>query len=138
MMVWSGDRSSWDTLARNIDRCRLSSRSWVLACCSVVHPGPGASPLRSSVNCRLPSEAAVGSEVGAGSGNRRASVVTSSPDYEARARIDWLVKYRDQPCSFPDVVSFASMRERHIRGAPTLDHHFSTAGFVMVSSRVDA
>jgi len=66
------------------------------------------------------------------------TVVTSSPDYEARARIDWLVKYRDQPCSFPDVVSFASMRDRHIRGALTLDHHFSTAGFVMVSSRVDA
>ena len=59
-------------------------------------------------------------------------VVTSTPALEERARRDWLTRYDDQPFSFTDAVSFAVMRDRKIRYALTLDHHFATAGFVMV------
>lgn len=59
-------------------------------------------------------------------------VVSSTPELEERARRDWLVRYSDQSFSFTDAVSFAVMRERKIREALTLDHHFATAGFQMV------
>ncbi len=59
-------------------------------------------------------------------------VVTSSAALEERAKVDWLARYADQPFSFTDAVSFAVMRERKIREALTLDHHFATAGFAMV------
>ncbi len=59
-------------------------------------------------------------------------VVMSTSALEERARIDWLARYDDQPFSFTDAVSFAVMRERKIREALTLDHHFATAGFTMV------
>lgn len=56
-------------------------------------------------------------------------VVPSTPALEAHARLDWLARYQDQAFSFTDAVSFAVMRERGIREALTLDHHFSVAGF---------
>ncbi len=59
-------------------------------------------------------------------------VVTSTAALEDRARLDWLTRYDDQPFSFTDAVSFAVMRDRKIRDALTLDHHFATAGFAMV------
>lgn len=59
-------------------------------------------------------------------------VVPSDPDLEAAAIRDWLVRFDDQPFSFADAVSFATMRTRGIREALTLDHHFVTAGFVAV------
>ena len=59
-------------------------------------------------------------------------VVTSTAALEARARIDWLTRYHDQPFSFTDALSFAVMRDRKIRDALTLDHHFAVAGFAMV------
>ena len=59
-------------------------------------------------------------------------VVMSTKALEERARIDFLIRYRDQPFSFTDAVSFAVMRERNIVDALTLDHHFATAGYVML------
>ena len=59
-------------------------------------------------------------------------VVMSSSALDERAKVDWLVRYDDQPFSFTDAVSFAVMRERKMREALTLDHHFATAGFDMV------
>lgn len=59
-------------------------------------------------------------------------VVDSTPELEATAVDNWLERFDDQSFSFTDAVSFAVMRERRIREALTLDHHFSVAGFVMV------
>jgi predicted nucleic acid-binding protein len=59
-------------------------------------------------------------------------VVSSTPDLEETARVDWLAQYQDQPFSFTDAVSFTVMRERNIREALTLDHHFAEAGFAML------
>lgn len=56
-------------------------------------------------------------------------VVRSTRELESAAVRDWLARYRDQPFSFADAVSFAVMAERRIRDALTLDHHFVIAGF---------
>lgn len=57
--------------------------------------------------------------------------VCSTPDLEQEAeRI--LGQYADQDFSFTDAVSFALMRQRGIVEAFVFDHHFSTAGFILV------
>lgn len=62
-------------------------------------------------------------------------VVTSTPALEQRALADWLERYGDQDFSFTDAVSFAIMAERRIARALTLDAHFATAGFDVVSGQ---
>ena len=64
-------------------------------------------------------------------------VVISTKALEERARIDFLIRYRDQPFSFTDTVSFAVMRERNIVDALTLDPLFATAGDVMVPATAE-
>ena len=59
-------------------------------------------------------------------------VVTISSDHQAMAIRDWLVRYDDHEFSLADAVSFAVMKERGIREALALDHHFAVAGFVTV------
>ena len=59
-------------------------------------------------------------------------IVNSSEDYESAAVTDWLEKFDDQSFSFTDAVSFAVMSDRGIGEALALDHHFATAGFVLV------
>ena len=59
-------------------------------------------------------------------------VVASTAELEEAARLDWLVRFDDQDFSFTDAVSFAVMKERRIREALTLDHHFAAAGFERV------
>jgi predicted nucleic acid-binding protein len=56
-------------------------------------------------------------------------VVSSSPELERRAVVEWLEPFDDQDFSFADAVSLTVMRERGIERALTLDTHFSTAGF---------
>ena len=58
------------------------------------------------------------------------AVVTSTPEVEERAVVDWLDRYDDQDFSFTDAVSFAVMAERGITEALALDRHFQAAGFV--------
>ena len=43
-----------------------------------------------------------------------------------------LRQYSDQEFSYTDAVSFALMRRRRIREAFAFDHHFLTAGFILV------
>jgi hypothetical protein len=62
-------------------------------------------------------------------------IVTSSPDVEERALMDWVERFADQDFSFADGVSFTVMRERGIVEALTLDRHFATAGFRLVPGR---
>lgn len=57
------------------------------------------------------------------------SVVTSTPEHEARAQREWLEHYDDQDFSVTDAVSFVVMTERDTPEALTLDHHFRVAGF---------
>jgi predicted nucleic acid-binding protein len=59
-------------------------------------------------------------------------VVEHTIELEARAIASWLGRFGDQRFSLADAVSFATMAERGIREALTLDRHFATAGFVMV------
>jgi predicted nucleic acid-binding protein len=59
-------------------------------------------------------------------------VVASSADYEESAVTDWLERFDDQLFSFTDAVSFAVMSDRGVREAIALDHHFATAGFVVI------
>jgi predicted nucleic acid-binding protein len=50
-----------------------------------------------------------------------------------RSAVDgWLRRFRDQPLSLTDAVSFVVMRDRRIRQALTLDEHFELAGFEAV------
>lgn len=60
------------------------------------------------------------------------AVVISTDELEERAQSRWLERFRDQPFSLADAVSFAVMDDRNIGEALTLDHHFAVAGFVMV------
>lgn len=59
-------------------------------------------------------------------------VVTSTEDLELRAEHDFLLRFPDQDFSLTDAVSFAVMSERGLVEALALDHHFATAGFVLV------
>jgi predicted nucleic acid-binding protein len=59
-------------------------------------------------------------------------VVDSGAELEQRAVAWWLERYRDQLFSLADAVSFQVMRERRIREALTLDHHFAVAGFAIL------
>jgi uncharacterized protein len=59
-------------------------------------------------------------------------VITSTEELELRAEREWLLRYPDQDFSLTDAVSFAVMSERGIVDALALDHHFATAGFVLV------
>lgn len=61
-------------------------------------------------------------------------VVRSTPALEAAAVVDWLEPFADQAFSFTDAVSFAVMRDRDIREALALDHHFAAAGFVALGA----
>ncbi len=62
------------------------------------------------------------------------NVVVASTEYlEDAAVTDWLMRYADQPFSMVDAVSFAIMAERGTRAALTLDRHFATAGYQMVT-----
>lgn len=50
-----------------------------------------------------------------------------------RAAVDgWLRRFRDQPLSLADAVSFEVMRLRKLRQALALDEHFAVAGFELV------
>lgn len=60
-------------------------------------------------------------------------VVSSTTMLEDAAVNDWLKRYTDQPFSLVDAVSFAIMAERGTRAALTLDRHFSSAGFEIVT-----
>lgn len=60
-------------------------------------------------------------------------VVASTKRLEDAAVNDWLMRYADQPFSMVDAVSFAIMAERGTRSALTLDRHFATAGYAMVT-----
>lgn len=62
-------------------------------------------------------------------------IVSSSPELEERAVVDWLERFDDQDFSFADAVSFAVMRERRVTSALTLDQHFETAGFEVIPAR---
>jgi len=59
-------------------------------------------------------------------------VVFVDRDLERAATNRWLRKYRDQPLSLADAVSFDVMRSRRIRQVLTLDEHFALAGFERV------
>jgi len=61
-------------------------------------------------------------------------VVSSTPEYEAAAQMEWLERYADQDFSLTDAVSFAVMADRGIREALAIDHHFVVAGFAVVPS----
>lgn len=60
-------------------------------------------------------------------------VVTSTESLEDAAITDWLMRFADQAFSMVDAVSFAIMAERGTRSALTLDRHFATAGYEMVT-----
>jgi len=59
-------------------------------------------------------------------------VVASTEELEMRAEAEWLERFRDQPLSLTDAVSFAVMRERGIGEALALDRHFLVAGYAAV------
>lgn len=46
---------------------------------------------------------------------------------------NWVMRYADQRFSLCDAVSFEVMRRERVRRVLTLDHHFATAGFEIVS-----
>ncbi|MBI2795344.1 MAG: PIN domain-containing protein [Gemmatimonadetes bacterium] len=59
-------------------------------------------------------------------------IVPVTAELRRRAIDGWLRKYRDQPFSLADAVSFEVMREHRITEALSLDGHFRTAGYGMV------
>lgn len=65
-------------------------------------------------------------------------IVRSTAQLEERAVNDWLARFADQDFSFTDAVSFATMSERRITEALTLDHHFEVAGFTAVHRHTGA
>lgn len=60
-------------------------------------------------------------------------VVASTPSLEDAAITDWLMRFTDQSFSLVDAVSFTIMAARGVRAALTLDRHFATAGYEMVT-----
>ena len=87
------------------------------------------------------SHALIMRRAGIGAGLRFVQLVRASPNVvvssnallEDVAVTDWLMRYTDQPFSMVDAVSFAIMAERGTRAALTLDRHFVTAGYEMVT-----
>jgi len=61
------------------------------------------------------------------------SVEYSTFEREEAALGNWLERFSDQHFSLTDAVSFVVMDELEIREALALDHHFATAGFVVIS-----
>jgi len=59
-------------------------------------------------------------------------IVFVDRNLERRAVDGWLRRFRDQPISLADAVSFEVMNERRIRTALALDEHFELAGFQVV------
>jgi len=59
-------------------------------------------------------------------------IVASSPALEALAIDEWLDRFDDQDFSLTDAVSFSVMKERGIRDALAVDHHFAVAGFTIL------
>ena len=59
-------------------------------------------------------------------------VVFIDRELERGAVDGWLRRFRDQPLSLTDAVSFEVMRVRRIRKALALDEHFELAGFEVV------
>jgi predicted nucleic acid-binding protein len=59
-------------------------------------------------------------------------IVSSSPALETAATSDWLDQFEDQDFSLTDAVSFAVMKQRGIRDALAVDHHFAIAGFAVI------
>jgi predicted nucleic acid-binding protein len=59
--------------------------------------------------------------------------IHSDPEIEEAAEAI-LGQYVDQDFSLVDAVSFAVMRQRSITEAFAFDHHFLTAGFVLVAT----
>jgi uncharacterized protein len=50
---------------------------------------------------------------------------------QAAALEDWIRRFRDQPFTLTDAVSFALMRREGMHVAFTFDRHFAVAGFGM-------
>jgi predicted nucleic acid-binding protein len=59
-------------------------------------------------------------------------VVFIDRDLERAAVDRWLRRFKDQPLSLADAVSFEVMKTRGIRQALALDEHFVLAGFELV------
>ena len=60
-------------------------------------------------------------------------IVTATSRHEDNAINDWLSRFDDQQFSLTDAVSFVIMSERGMNHALTLDHHFTIAGFAMIT-----
>lgn len=56
-------------------------------------------------------------------------IVESTAEMDDRAVTEWRTRFRDQPFSMVDAVSFVVMTERGIADALPLDHRFAIAGF---------
>ena len=63
----------------------------------------------------------------------RLDLVYSDPDLEMQTE-ELLRRYSDQDFSFTDALSFVVMQQRGIAEAFAYDHHFLTAGFLLVVS----
>lgn len=58
--------------------------------------------------------------------------VDATAELVHEARAGWLERFRDQPFSLTDAVSFEVMRRRRITTAYAFDHHFEIAGFELL------
>ena len=61
-------------------------------------------------------------------------VVDVDRDLRLTAIERWLRRFADQDLSLTDAVSFEVMRQRKLRRALTLDHHFAVAGYEVLPS----
>jgi uncharacterized protein len=55
-----------------------------------------------------------------------------SPELVRDATEAWLLRFRDQPFSLVDAVSFELMRREGVTRAFAFDHHFEVAGFTLL------
>lgn len=65
-------------------------------------------------------------------------VVSSSPEIEGVATSDWLDRFEGQDFSMTDAVTFVVMKQRGIRDALALDHHFTVAVFSLFRATTPA